>query len=60
VVQEGTATFTAGEETIEVRGVQVVVVLAGVAHRFVNSDTERLRQVEVHASDRFVTEWLED
>jgi hypothetical protein len=26
----------------------------------VNSGTTRLRQVDIHASDRFVTEWLED
>ncbi len=37
VVQEGTATFTAGGETIEVEGGQIVVVPAGVPHRFVNS-----------------------
>jgi mannose-6-phosphate isomerase-like protein (cupin superfamily) len=60
VVQEGTATFTAGDETIEVKGGQVVVVPAGVAHRFVNSGPGRLRQVDIHASERFVTEWLED
>jgi mannose-6-phosphate isomerase-like protein (cupin superfamily) len=60
VVQEGIATFTAGEETVEVRGGQVVVVPAGVAHRFVNSGTGRLRQVDIHASERFVTEWLEE
>jgi mannose-6-phosphate isomerase-like protein (cupin superfamily) len=60
VVQEGNATFTAGEETIEVSGGQVVVVPAGVPHKFVNSGTTRLRQVDIHASDRFVTEWLED
>ena len=60
LVQEGTATFTAGEETLEVKGGQVVVVAAGVAHKFVNSGAGRLRQVDIHASDRFVTEWLED
>ena len=59
VVQEGTATFTAGDETIKVEGGQVVVVPAGVPHRFVNSGTGRLRQVDIHASDRFVTAWLE-
>ena len=59
VVQEGSATFTAGDETTEVEGGQVVVVPAGVAHKFVNSGTGRLRQVDIHASDRFVTEWLE-
>jgi len=60
VVQEGNATFTAGEETIEVSGGQVVVVPAGVPHKFVNSGTGRLRQVDIHASERCVTEWLED
>jgi mannose-6-phosphate isomerase-like protein (cupin superfamily) len=60
VVQEGTATFTAGDEQIEVNGGQVVVVPAGVAHKFVNSGEERLRQVDIHVSERFVTEWLEE
>jgi mannose-6-phosphate isomerase-like protein (cupin superfamily) len=60
VVQEGSATFTAGDEVIEVRGGQVVVVPAGVSHKFVNSGTGRLRQIDIHASDRFITEWLED
>jgi mannose-6-phosphate isomerase-like protein (cupin superfamily) len=58
-VQEGSATFTAGDDVIEARGGQVVVVPAGVAHKFVNSGEERLRQVDIHASDHFVTEWLE-
>ena len=59
VVQEGSATFTAGDEVIEATGGQVVVVPAGVAHKFVNSGTGRLRQVDIHVSDHFVTEWLE-
>ena len=60
VVQEGSVTFTAGDDIIEASGGQVVVVPAGVPHKFVNSGTTRLRQVDIHASDRFVTEWLED
>ena len=60
IVQEGTATFTAGDETVEVKGGHVVVVPAGVAHKFVNSGEERLRQVDIHASERFITEWLEN
>ncbi len=60
VVQEGTATFTAGDDVIVARGGQVVVVPAGVPHKFVNSGTGRLRQIDIHASDRFITEWLED
>ena len=60
VVQEGSVTFTAGEEVVEASGGQVVVVPAGVPHKFVNSGAGRLRQVDIHASERFVTEWLED
>ena len=60
VVQEGSATFTAGGEVVEVSGGQVVVVPAGVPHKFVNSGTGPLRQVDIHASERFTTEWLED
>ena len=60
IVQEGTATFTAGDEMVEVKDGQVVVVPAGVAHKFVNSGEDRLRQVDIHASERFVTEWLEN
>jgi mannose-6-phosphate isomerase-like protein (cupin superfamily) len=59
VVQEGTATFTAGDDVIEATGSQVVVMPAGVAHKFVNTGAGRLLQVDIHASDHFVTEWLE-
>ncbi len=60
VVQEGSVTFTAGEEVIEARGGQVVVVPAGVPHKFVNAGAGRLRQIDIHPSERFATEWLED
>lgn len=60
VVQEGAVTFTAGEDVIEASAGQIVVVPAGVPHRFVNSGAGRLRQIDIHASERFVTEWLED
>ena len=47
-MQEGSATFTAGDDVIEATGGQVVVVPAGVAHKFVNSGAGRLRQVDIH------------
>jgi len=59
VIQDGTVTFTAGDETIEASAGQVVVVPGGVSHKFVNTGEGRLRQVDIHASDRFITEWLE-
>ena len=59
MIQDGTVTFTAGDETIEASGGQVVVVPGGVPHKFVNTGEGRLRQVDIHASDQFITEWLE-
>ena len=59
VVQEGTVQFTAGEETIEARAGQVVVVPAGVPHRFVDAGSGRPQQLDIHAGDRFVTGWLD-
>ena len=60
VVLEGQATFTAGEDVLEAVGGQIVVVPAGVPHTFVNAGTGPLRQVDVHPSGQFITEWLED
>ena len=59
VVLEGEATFTLGDETRIVTGGEIVVAPPGVPHRFVNSGSGRLRQVDVHEHPRFDTEWLE-
>jgi quercetin dioxygenase-like cupin family protein len=52
VTLEGNATFTVGDETIEVSAGQIVVAPAGVPHKFVNSGTGPLRQVDIHPSGR--------
>jgi mannose-6-phosphate isomerase-like protein (cupin superfamily) len=44
---------------VEAGAGNVLVVQPGVPHKFVNSGDGRLRQIDIHASDRFVTEWLE-
>jgi mannose-6-phosphate isomerase-like protein (cupin superfamily) len=49
---EGEATFTVGDATIEVGAGQVVVAPAEVPHKFVNSGTGPLRQVDIHPSGR--------
>lgn len=60
VVIEGHAIYTLGEETIEVTGGQVVIAPAGVPHAFVNTGPGVLRQIDIHAGDRFATDWPED
>src|SRR5215212_10871294 len=50
VTLEGEATVTVGDATIEVSAGQVVVAPAGVPHKFVNSGSGPLRQVDIHPS----------
>ena len=52
VTLEGEATFTVGEETIKVGAGQIVVAPAGVPHKFVNSGSGPLRQVDIHPNSR--------
>jgi mannose-6-phosphate isomerase-like protein (cupin superfamily) len=58
VVQGGQATCVAGNEQREVKAGDIVVIPAGTPHRFVNSGNAPLRQIDIHASSKFVTEWL--
>jgi mannose-6-phosphate isomerase-like protein (cupin superfamily) len=59
VVLEGRATYVAGERELEARAGDIVVVPAGLPHRFFNAGDGPLRQVDIHVSPRFETEWLE-
>lgn len=59
LVQEGRVTFTVEGKTIEAVAGQVVVVQPGEAHKFVNSGDGLLKQIDIHATDRFITDWLE-
>jgi mannose-6-phosphate isomerase-like protein (cupin superfamily) len=58
VVLEGEATMTAGGTEIKAGPGDIVVVPAGQPHAFVNSGPGRLRQIDVHLSPRYATEWL--
>ena len=59
IVQEGEGTFRTGEEEKIVRAGEIVVIPAGQAHAFANTGTGPLRQIDIHASPSFSTEWLE-
>lgn len=58
VLLEGRATFIVDGATLEAAAGQVVVVEPGEVHSFVNSGDGPLRQIDIHASPRFITEWL--
>ena len=60
VLHEGRARFTVGDGTLEAGAGQVLVVPAGIPHKFVNTGDGQLRVMSVHASPRRLGEWLED
>ena len=60
IVQEGRARYTVGAETIEAGVGQIIVVPPETPHKFVNIGAGQLKQVDIHASPRFITDWLEE
>jgi mannose-6-phosphate isomerase-like protein (cupin superfamily) len=53
-VIEGSATITVGDETREVKAGDIVVIPAKTPHRFINSGDTTLRQIDIHASPKFI------
>ena len=51
---EGRALVTIGSETREANAGDVAVVPANTPHRFVNSGDSILRQIDIHASPKFI------
>jgi quercetin dioxygenase-like cupin family protein len=51
---EGRAKVTVGNETREVNAGAIAVIPANTPHRFVNSGDAVLRQIDVHASPKFI------
>ncbi|WP_309083245.1 cupin domain-containing protein [Chelativorans sp.] len=59
VVRQGRARFTVGQETVEAQPGQILVVPPGTPHRFENLGPGRLETTDIHASETFITDWLE-
>lgn len=60
IIQEGVSTFTVGSATLEAHAGQIIIVPADTPHQFMNAGTQRLKQIDIHVSSRFITNWLED
>lgn len=58
ILLEGQATLDDGERKLEVHAGDLVVIPPGQPHGFVNSGEDRLRQIDIHLSPSFSTEWL--
>ena len=59
IVLEGEAMFCGGEGEREVSAGHIVIVPPGEPHGF-TATGEGSRQVNIHVSPRFVTEWIEE
>lgn len=59
LIHAGRALFTVGGERVVGAAGQVLVVPALVDHRFEVLDGGTYGATHIHASDRFITEWLE-
>jgi quercetin dioxygenase-like cupin family protein len=56
---EGCATVTVGNEQREAKAGDIAVIPANTPHRFVNSGETVLRQIDIHASPKFIQTNLE-
>lgn len=60
VVQEGEATFVVGDDVTIATPGQILIAPAGVPHKFTNTGSGPFRSLDIHLSDHFITEWLEE
>jgi mannose-6-phosphate isomerase-like protein (cupin superfamily) len=59
VLQQGQATFTIGDTTLEVHGGEIVVAPANTPHKFKNSGEEPLQMISFHPSKQVIQTNLE-
>jgi mannose-6-phosphate isomerase-like protein (cupin superfamily) len=58
IIQEGTCRFHVDGEEFDAAAGDIVIAPAGAAHRFVATGDGPLRQIDIHVSASFSTEWL--
>ena len=59
ILLEGKARVFDGENERDITPGDIVIIEPGEPHGFKNTGETPLRQIDIHASPRFVTEWLE-
>ena len=59
IIRSGNALFTVGDEEISAHAGQILVVPAFTPHKFKNIGPALLETIDIHASNEFITEWLE-
>lgn len=58
IILEGEARFVAGDRQLSAGAGEIVIVPPETPHSFTSSGPGRLRQIDIHVSPSFITEWL--
>jgi mannose-6-phosphate isomerase-like protein (cupin superfamily) len=58
IVLQGEATLDDGADTRVAGPGDIAVIPAGQPHAFVNTGDGPLKQIDIHSSPRFITEWI--
>ncbi len=59
IVRAGRVLYTIGDREIEAQAGQILVCPPHTPHKFKNLGPGRLETIDIHASETFITEWLE-
>lgn len=59
IIREGRALFTVDGEEFEATAGQILVVPAGVPHKFTNLGPGPMESIDIHEAGKFSTTWLE-
>ncbi len=59
IIRSGRAKFVVGDQELIGEGGQIIVVSPQTPHKFTVIGPERFVSTNIHASERYITEWLE-
>ena len=60
IIHQGVSLFIIGSTTLEAHTGQIIIVPEDTPHKFMNASNSRLRQIDIHVNNQFITHWLED
>ncbi|WMS44044.1 cupin domain-containing protein [Acuticoccus sp. MNP-M23] len=60
IVREGRVRYTVGDDTIDAKAGDIVLGPANVPHKFTNMGPGRLETTDIHLSDRWIQQNLDD
>jgi mannose-6-phosphate isomerase-like protein (cupin superfamily) len=59
IVRSGIGLFTLGDKKITAMAGQILIAPANTPHKFTNVGLGPLETIDIHASGKFITQWLE-